>query len=431
MGIRIKGASTRNNPGKSFNLYAKEKYGKSSLDAELFKNNCDINGKLITSYKTFSLRCIYENNRLKDKFGWDLFGSREYLTSADMRHAVLFLNGEYWGLYTMQEKIDKYFIENNYLIPSDEVALSKNGESEEGPAEEWDKLNEFGNLYSKKDLADGKVYEEIKKYIDVDSLIEMFATGIYISIGDWPRQNSGEWRYLGDPIPGNKYSDGRWRYMIFDLDYTMGNKFAGVGEVHSDNFKFVEQKATKYPANLFLGLLKNNAEFRNKFINLYCDYANEVYNPEKVNKVIGEYRNNMVDFVGYSQLRWWGWSSKLEGFASYRQRYQTALNTLADLFQRRPQFTYQHMKDFLNLKGDLVELTIEIKGRGRVQINSINPKFVEGKWSGKYFSEIPIVLKAIPDAGYYFKEWDGYMTSEKQAEEFILHSNEIIVAVFD
>ncbi len=49
MGIRIKGASTRTNPGKSFNLYAREKYGKSTIEAELFDDNYDIKGNLITS----------------------------------------------------------------------------------------------------------------------------------------------------------------------------------------------------------------------------------------------------------------------------------------------------------------------------------------------------------------------------------------------
>ena len=431
MGIRIKGASTRNNPGKSFNLYAKAKYGKSSINAEIFKDNYDINGKLITEYKTLSLRCIYENNRLKDKFGWDLFGSREHLTSANMKNVILFLNGEYWGLYTLQEKVDRFFIENNYLIPSENIALSKNGESEEGPIEEWDKLNNFADLYSKKDLADKKVYEEISNYIDIDSFIEMFATGMYISIGDWPRQNSGEWKNLGNYINGNKYSDGKWRFMIFDLDFTMGSKFAGVGEVNSDDFIFVEKKSNVYPANLFIGLLKNNSEFRNKFINVYCDYANEVYNSKKVNKIIEEYRNNMVDFVAYSQLRWWGYSSKLEGFASYKERYQKALDTIADFFERRPEYTLQHTKDYLDLKGELIELTIEIKGRGKIQINSISPDFINGKWTGKYFSRIPIILKAIPDVGYYFKEWDGYIISNKQNEEVILYNSETIIAVFD
>ena len=89
------------------------------------------------------------------------------------------------------------------------------------------------------------------------------------------------------------------------------------------------------------------------------------------------------------------------------------------------------MKDYLGLKGDLVELTIEIRGRGKVQINSITPTFVDGKWTGKYFSRIPIILKAIPDVGYYFKEWDGYIISNKQNEEVILYNSETIIAVFD
>ena len=65
LGIRIKGASTRNNAGKGFNLHAKKKYGKSIIEAELLKDNYDLNGNLITKYKAISLRCIYEQGRLK------------------------------------------------------------------------------------------------------------------------------------------------------------------------------------------------------------------------------------------------------------------------------------------------------------------------------------------------------------------------------
>ena len=430
MGLRIKGASTRNNPGKSFNLHAKKKYGKATVDAELFKGNYDINGKLITSYKSLSLRCVYENNRLKDKFGWDIFGSREGLASANMKNSIVFLNGEYWGLYILQEKVDDNFIENNYLIPHDDVAMSKNGDTEEGPEEEWEKLIEFSDKYVKEDLSDEKLYKEIKKVIDIDSFIELFATGIYISIGDWPRQNSGEWRNLGKPIEGNKFSDGKWRFMIFDLDYTMGNRFNGVGEVSSDNFKFVEGRKY-YPANLFVALLKNNTEFQNKFINVYCDFANEVYNSAKINKIIEDYRANWVDQVALSQLRWWGWSSKLEGYASYKQRYLQALDGLSDFFARRPEFTFKHLKDYLGLKGDLVELTIEIRGRGKVQINSITPTFVDGKWTGKYFSRVPIVIKAIPEVGYNFGNWTGFIESKEQTDEVILFESQTIIANFE
>lgn len=108
-----------------------------------------------------------------------------------MKNSILFLNGEYWGLYVMQEKLDDEFISKNYLIPNKDVAMVKEGQIEEGPIEEWDRLNEFFDIYSKKDLSDKKIYEEIKNFIDIDSMIEFFGTGMYISIGDWPGQNEG------------------------------------------------------------------------------------------------------------------------------------------------------------------------------------------------------------------------------------------------
>lgn len=71
---------------------------------------------------------------------------------------------------------------------------------------------------------------------------------------------------MGEKIEGNKYSDGKCRFMIYDLDYTMGAKFAGVGLPDSDNFKFVESKSDKFPSNLFINLLKNDIDFQYKFI---------------------------------------------------------------------------------------------------------------------------------------------------------------------
>ena len=431
MGIRIKGASTRTNPGKSFNLYARKQYGQSTIDAELFKDNYDINGNLITSYKSISLRCIYEQGRFKDMFGRDLFYSRDNLSTSSMKTSIVFLNGEYWGLYVMQEKLDDDFISNNYLIPPQNVAMIKEGEIEEGPEEECKKMIDFFDEYSKKDLNDKTIYQEINNYIDINSMIEFFGTGMYISIGDWPAQNEGEWRNLGDKIEGNKYSDGKWRFMIYDLDYTMGSKFAGVGLFDSDNFKFVENKANKFPANLFLGLLKNNTDFQNKFINLYCDYANEVYNPEKVNKLVEEYREKYTEIVAYSQLRWWGWSSKLEGYANYKSRYLQALDSLSEFFEKRAKYTLQHMKEFLELKGDLINLNLEIQGRGKIQVNTIIPRFIDHKWTGKYFSRVPITLIAIPDLGYAFKGWSGDCQYNQQIIEIPLFEDTNIIAIFD
>ena len=95
VGIRIKGGATRNYPAKSFNIYARKKYGKSSIETDILKDNYDINGNLITSYKGLTIRSIYDNSRIRDIIGRDIFNSRKGLTYTNMKFSVLFLNGEY------------------------------------------------------------------------------------------------------------------------------------------------------------------------------------------------------------------------------------------------------------------------------------------------------------------------------------------------
>ena len=435
MGIRIKGAYTRNNPGKSFNLYAKEKYGKSKIKTDLLKDNYDINGKLITSYKSLSLRNIYDEGRLRDEFGRDLFYMREGLTSTNMKNAVLFLDGEYWGFYLIQEKIDNDFISKNYLIPSDNVVLAKANDIEDGPEEEFLNFNYFCGNYSNKDVSKDEIYSEIKNYIDINSFIELFATGIYISNLDWPGNNDGEWKYFGEPIEGNKYSDGKWRFIIYDLDYSMGADFFSPGSPEIDNFDLIakDRRNRIAPINIFLSLIKKNPDFQNKFVNTICDYVNGIYTKEIINDLIEKYREECTDLVAYSQLRWSGlnYFSIFEGYAFYKTNYYKKLDSLRDYFEKRPKFIFQYMKNFMELEGEPVDLTIEIIGRGKVQVNSIVPKIEDKEWVGKYFSKIPVVIKAIPDDGFNFKEWNGYIQSKKENEQIILIESQKIIAVFD
>ena len=434
MGIRIKGAFTRNNPGKSFNIYAKKKYGKSTLETDLLQDNYDINGNLITSYKSLSLRSIYDEGRLRDKFGRDLFYTRSGVTSSNMRNSVLFLNGEYWGFYLIQEKLDSDFLSRNYLIDSDNIVLAKDNEIEDGPEEEYLKFREFCDEYSKKDVNNEEVYQQINNYIDLDSLIELFATGIYISDLDWPAKNDGEWKYFGEKIEGNKYTDGKWRFLKFDLDYSLGAEFFRDGGVDVDNFALCERKRKQPPVNIFLNLLNNRTEFRNKFINTLCDYANDVYDMDKINKLIDQYRDECTDLVANSELRWSGkeYGSKLEGYAFYKLKYLKALDSIYDFFNQRAKIILNYMKEYLKLKGDLVNLEIEMKGKGNIKINnSISPKFINGKWTGKYFTRIPISIEAIPEDGYAFKEWTGSIQSSQKKEELILLESQKIILNFE
>ena len=263
--------------------------------------------------------------------------------------------------------------------------------------------------------------------------MELYATGIYIANQDWPANNDGEWRYFGEPIKGNKYSDGRWRFIMYDLDYSMGADFFNPCTPDINMFAYIEnRRRSMAPINLYLSLIKNNYDFQNRLVNMICDYANEIYKFEIIEKLIEKYREEYADLVANSQLRWSGKAySSLEGYALYKSNYYKFLDKSKNFFEERPKYIFEQMKDYLHLKGELVDLTIEIKGKGKIQINSIIPTFSNNVWKGKYFSRIPIKIKAIDDNTYSFKEWSGFIESNKQEEEFVLLQSQKIIAVFD
>ena len=334
----------------------------------------------------------------------------------------MFLNGEYWGAYFIQEKLTDDFIEKNYLIKSKNVALIKDNELEEGPEEEVTKFKDFCKEYIKKDLSNETIYQEITKFIDVNSLIELYASEIYINNNDWPGKNDGEWRNIGEEIEGNEYSDGKWRFIIIDIDYSMN-----ASSVNEDRFNLSHSRMERAEiTTLFFYLIKNNTDFRNKFINVFCDYANEVCNPIKVSKIIEKYKeDNYSEILRDSILRWGRCDQNFTTPEEIKQ-----IDTINDFFKNRRKFALEHMKNFLNLNQTVVDLTVKVNGKGKVQINSIIPELINDAWTGKYFTEIPITIKAIPDEGYEFKQWSGYDKLIQQNDEIILLESKEITATF-
>ena len=428
IGLRIKGAVTRLSPSKSFNIFARKKYGKSTIETDLFNDkNKNIYGNLKSSYRALSFRNINSPSRYKDKIGEDLFNEREGLTYTAMKNVVIFLNGEYWGFYLIQEKFDSDFISQKYLLPKDNIVIGKSRGIEDGDENEYNNFIYFCGNYSKKDVSNEKIYEEIKNYIDIDSFVELFANGLYTGNTDWPGNNDGEWKYLDEPIEGNKYSDGKWRFYIFDLDLSMNspnsNTFLNIEVEKRINYSYVQ---------LYYSLVHNNSDFRHKIVNRICDYANEVCTDEILKKVIEKYKKECPDMMANSQLRWSSrkYKSVFEGIDKYKKSYLNSLDSLYNFYNRRKSLFLPHIKNYLKLRGNPVNLTIEIQGKGKIQVNSILAKFKNSKWTGIYFSLIPIDIKAIPDKGYIFKEWDGYIHSIEQKEEIVLFNSSTIYAIF-
>ena len=354
VGIRIKGSSTRNMQQKNFNVFAKKKYGNDKIKSStLFPKNVDINGKPITEYESISLRGISDEARARDQFSTRLIKDIKTQTTYDLKNGVLFLDGEFWGMYVLTEKFSQQFFESHYGIPKDDVMFIKEQDIKEGSDDDYTKLINFMDLYSQKDLSDDKNYQEVCNVLDVDSLLDHYAINLYLATYDWPNHNFGLWKNNGNKIDGNEYSDGKWRFMTYDLDYTVGKTYADFGGVEGfqyNMFRHMDGGKNRQPTRLFVALLKNN-EFKTKFKKTFEEYSNTIFSADKANALIQEFNGQVTELIGYTQSRWWGYfgGSRLENIAYAKSNYQTTvLPQMTTFFQERAKYALQHMNEYIN-----------------------------------------------------------------------------------
>ncbi|WP_026834415.1 CotH kinase family protein [Eubacterium xylanophilum] len=224
-GIRLHGGASRMYTQRSFNVYMKEEYGQKNLKYPLIPGDLDKDGKQIKKYKRFMIRNggnDTEYTKFQDIYIQNRVKNRAYATQA-CTPVVLFLNGEYWGLYNMGVKYSDSSVEETYGIDSKNVVIYKEAELDEGNDEDqalYDQLMEYADS-SKKDMKDDAVFDEFCNIMDIDSFADYYATELYIANQDWNLEKNYEIFRAREVDPENPYADGKWRYMLYDTEQSM------------------------------------------------------------------------------------------------------------------------------------------------------------------------------------------------------------------
>ena len=122
-----------------------------------------------------------------------------------MKEGFLFINGEFWGMYTLTEKYSEYFFASHYNLPTDNILYTTGDLTKEDVSQETIDFYNFMDEYALKDLSNEDNYKEVCKVVDVDSMIIHYAIGIYFAVVDWPNNNYGLWKYNGNLIDDNLF----------------------------------------------------------------------------------------------------------------------------------------------------------------------------------------------------------------------------------
>lgn len=182
------------------------------------------------------------------------------------RAVVVYLNGAYWGLHHLRERIDAQelsrrhggdadgytILEDRLLLYDGDQAEVKRFERTITMAERWD--------------PEGPHYvDSLERRMDVDGFLTYMAAQIILGNLDWPDQNVKYWRWTGPRDSAVPVHDGRWRFIMGDSDMGLGY----AGPVSADLFQHVERHQGPV-AQVYKALLRSS-ELRRRFRSIVLD----------------------------------------------------------------------------------------------------------------------------------------------------------------
>lgn len=319
-GMRMRGFSSTSNPQKSFTTYFRKEYGMKNIEYNIFKNsNAEKIKRLI--FRNSGNDFLYSH--FKDAMLQKIIEPMDLDLQA-FQPSVVFINGEYWGIHNIREKYDKFYFKYKFDVEEDDInILGFCGQIEEGDNIDYHELTSF---IKTNDLSLSENYDYVTEKLDIKNFIDFLIVEIYFANYDWPCNNFKIWK---DNNPNSK-----WRFLIYDLDYSFG--YDASSSYNANSMEHSTSTDNSWPycecSNLIFRNLLLNDEFKNNFLDRFADCLENTFETNRVISVIDEFElmyspeiEEHIDRWNYpaSLEQWREEIDKLREFASERPCYMS------------------------------------------------------------------------------------------------------------
>jgi hypothetical protein len=391
--IRIQGNWSKVFAQKGFFIDCDDDYGAKPLDYQLFPD------KPATEYRGFNLRNAgsdYNKCHLRDRM---IHKTIQPVCDVDMMDGfacVVFINGEYWGVYELREKQDKHYLANNSECDDDSTDfLQFDGDIIEGDNKHFIETYSFigGN-----DMTQQANIDSAAALWDFENFCDYFIIETFYANTDWLgsyTNNIKFWRPRNYPAP--------WRYVLWDLDLAL----------NSDTVNMLARAINppvSNPHSVMLNSLLQNDSFRIYFVNRYADLLNTTFYPYNTyNYVVATYLEMLPEMdrhfgkwgVGGPPLYTPSWAQWQMDTAEWTQN----VIDMANVMFARPYYVRQQIQNQFSLPQQIIT-TFDVfpSGAGNVRLNTITLDSVP--WQGIYFTGNPVTMTALPNSGFVFLYWE-------------------------
>ncbi|MDY0295156.1 MAG: CotH kinase family protein [Acholeplasmataceae bacterium] len=402
-GIRIHGGLSRKYPIKSYRLYARSAYDEQNeFNYQFFKD------KDINTFKKVILRNggqSYQYTFMGEAFAQSLLKPLDL----DIQYSapiILFINGEYFGIRNIRDRFDTDYLETHYGVDEHvSTILTGHAYMEDGSRRGQIHYQQLYNYVTLRDISSLKDYKKIERWMDIDNYIDYMIAELYMGNVDWPQNNIFYWRKNTSYNPNAPYGhDGRWRWMINDLDASFGISW-GTIKPDVDPFSRLTGDSWK-TGKLFTNLLENDV-FKAKFIYRLLELTQTIFDEDvvvsKLDDMTSLYAPEMAEHIAR-----FGYPATYDTWVIYTNR-------MRDFALERNAYLISYLEDYLSLtEKHQIEISSE-PTQGSIIINGINDS--SGQYEGLFYDDIQVQIEAVPKDGYYFDGWydqDLLLSSEEK-----------------
>ncbi len=320
-GFKLFGGSTRGLPKQSYMLKFKKEYGEPALHYKIFDNR---DSSLYNSLIIRSGSQDYESSAMRDEVGTSIVDGLTNLDVQAYKPVILYVNGEYYGIYFLREKVDEEFIANHYNVSGANTNIFRiEGDVTVGSNKEYKDLLSY---VSSHDMSKKASYEYVSEKVDIDSFIDFWIAETWTTNNDILNM-----RFFSNPNVEN----GKLNMIFYDLDFAFYNENrnyfefftnpSGMGEHHFNNV-------------LIRGLMKNSS-FKKRFVERLQYNLKNVWTTKRVNDKITLLYNTLKPEMERNQKKWGltmkTWNAEVDEFRDY--------------VKKREKYMMSHIKSFFSL----------------------------------------------------------------------------------
>lgn len=325
----------------------------------------------------------------------------QHLDWRKSKRVVLYANGNYWGIYSIREKVHDhdytqyYYDQGKYDIQF--IMLWGWTWAEYGGQQALDDWYELRNFIMSSDLTNDFVYQAVTGQYDITSLVDYVILNSYVVCSDWMNWNVGWWRGLNP-----EGSHRKWAYILWDEDATFGHyiNYTGIpaqSPYVSPCFPEGLTEPWQDPEGhiALLNKFRTNDDFNQYYISRYIDLLNTAFNNDFALNLLDSMAATIApEMIGHT-ARWGG---------SVAQ-WESNVQRIRDFITTRNSVVGNGLKICYGLTGPYsLAVDVEPEGAGLIRLNSLD--LSQFPWEANYYGGVDIKLTAMEtNTGYEFDRW--------------------------